>query len=156
MAHEKGPCNPPVVHIFSEIVVDADCERVWQAWEQPEQLQKWWSPGGSIVTSANIHLTPGGMFTVMSQRRGLIFEVSGTVEAASRPRSFVTTWTWTQADPDIAAQETRLSVRFDPVAAGTRVRVEQAGFTTEESSRRNAEGWVRALEGLADHLKLPG
>ena len=90
MAHEKAPCNPPVVHIFSEIVVDADCERVWQAWEQPEQLQKWWSPGGSIVTSANIHLTPGGMFTVMSQRRGLIFEVSGTVEAASRPRSFVT------------------------------------------------------------------
>ncbi len=129
--------------VFTQLVVDADCERVWRAWEEPKQLRGWWSPGGSVVTSASVELTPGGPFMVSSEGRGLVFEVSGTVEAASRPRSFVTTWIWTQGDRDIAGQETRLVVHLDPEDTGTRVTVQQSGFSTEEARRSNAEGWDR-------------
>ena len=66
----------------------------------------------------------------------------------------MTTWIWTQGDPDIAGQETRLVVRLDPEDTGTRVTVRQSGFSTEEARRRNAEGWDRALEGLAEYLTL--
>lgn len=152
--------------VFTQLVVDADCERVWRAWEVPEQLRGWWSPGGSVVTSASVELTPGGSFMVSSKGRGLVFEVRGTVEAAAPPRSFVTTWTWTQGDPDIAGQETRLVVLLDPDDTGTRVTVQQSGFTTRGSSPaampkvgiERWKGWRRtwrSRRSFRQHLREP-
>jgi uncharacterized protein YndB with AHSA1/START domain len=35
---------------------------VWQAWSEPERLQKWWGPKGCTVQVARFEFRPGGFF----------------------------------------------------------------------------------------------
>jgi uncharacterized protein YndB with AHSA1/START domain len=39
---------------------DAPIERVWQLWEDPRQLEKWWGPPTYPATVLDHDLTPGG------------------------------------------------------------------------------------------------
>lgn len=39
---------------------DAPVERVWQVWEDPRQLEKWWGPPSYPATVVDHDLTPGG------------------------------------------------------------------------------------------------
>lgn len=39
---------------------DAPVERVWQVWEDPRQLEKWWGPPTYPATVVDHDLTPGG------------------------------------------------------------------------------------------------
>lgn len=39
---------------------DADVERVWQIWEDPRQLERWWGPPTYPATFVKHEFTPGG------------------------------------------------------------------------------------------------
>ena len=39
---------------------DADVERVWQIWEDPRQLERWWGPPTWPATFVKHEFTPGG------------------------------------------------------------------------------------------------
>jgi uncharacterized protein YndB with AHSA1/START domain len=39
---------------------DASPERVWQVWEDPRQLERWWGPPTWPATFERHHLAPGG------------------------------------------------------------------------------------------------
>ena len=39
---------------------DADVARVWQIWEDPRQLERWWGPPTYPATVTDHDLTPGG------------------------------------------------------------------------------------------------
>lgn len=39
---------------------DADVERVWQIWEDPRQLERWWGPPTWPATFEQFDFTPGG------------------------------------------------------------------------------------------------
>ncbi len=39
---------------------DALVERVWQVWEDPRQLERWWGPPAYPATFERLELTPGG------------------------------------------------------------------------------------------------
>jgi uncharacterized protein YndB with AHSA1/START domain len=58
-----------------------------------------------------------------------------------------------QGDLAIAGQLTTLVVTLTSDLDGTLVSVEHSGFTSDQAERRNAEGWARALEGLAAYLQ---
>jgi uncharacterized protein YndB with AHSA1/START domain len=42
---------------------DAPIERVWQLWENPRQLERWWGPPTYPATVVDHDLTPGGSVT---------------------------------------------------------------------------------------------
>ena len=42
---------------------DATPERVWQMWEDPRMLEKWWGPPGYPATVVDHDLSPGGVVT---------------------------------------------------------------------------------------------
>jgi uncharacterized protein YndB with AHSA1/START domain len=42
---------------------DAPIERVWQMWENPRQLERWWGPPTYPATVVEHDLTPGGTVT---------------------------------------------------------------------------------------------
>lgn len=41
---------------------DAPREKVWRAWTDPAQLEKWWGPKGSTIRVLKFDFRPGGMF----------------------------------------------------------------------------------------------
>lgn len=40
----------------------APIDRVWKAWSDPAQLQRWWGPRGCSVEVASLEFRPGGFF----------------------------------------------------------------------------------------------
>lgn len=40
---------------------DADVKRVWQVWEDPRQLERWWGPPTWPATFEQLDFQPGGM-----------------------------------------------------------------------------------------------
>lgn len=42
---------------------DAPASRVWQLWEDPRQLERWWGPPTYPATFVDHNLTPGGSVT---------------------------------------------------------------------------------------------
>ncbi len=42
--------------------VQAPLERVWSAFTEADQLQKWWGPKGAAIRVMKLDLRPGGMF----------------------------------------------------------------------------------------------
>jgi uncharacterized protein YndB with AHSA1/START domain len=80
----------------------APVERVWQVWEDPRQLERWWGPPGYPATFELLEVKPGGRaayfmtspegdrhhgwwrFTAVDAPRGMTFE-DGFAEADGTP-----------------------------------------------------------------------
>lgn len=41
-------------------VLPAPCARVFQAWREPQALDRWWGPRGSVLTFLTLDFRPGG------------------------------------------------------------------------------------------------
>jgi uncharacterized protein YndB with AHSA1/START domain len=52
--------NPEALSFTLIAEFDADVERVWQVWEDPRQLERWWGPPTWPATFEKHELTPGG------------------------------------------------------------------------------------------------
>jgi uncharacterized protein YndB with AHSA1/START domain len=52
--------NPETLSLTLIAEFDADVERVWQIWEDPRQLERWWGPPGYPATFEKHDFTPGG------------------------------------------------------------------------------------------------
>jgi uncharacterized protein YndB with AHSA1/START domain len=52
--------NPEALSLTLVAEFDADVERVWQVWEDPRQLERWWGPPGYPATFDKHEFTPGG------------------------------------------------------------------------------------------------
>ncbi|OFI37133.1 polyketide cyclase [Arthrobacter sp. SW1] len=52
--------NPEALSLTLVTEFDADVERVWQIWEDPRQLERWWGPPGYPATFEKHEFTPGG------------------------------------------------------------------------------------------------
>lgn len=52
--------NPETLSLTLVTEFDADVERVWQVWEDPRQLERWWGPPGYPATFEKHDFTPGG------------------------------------------------------------------------------------------------
>ena len=52
--------NPETLSFTLVAEFDADVERVWQIWEDPRQLERWWGPPTWPATFSKHEFTPGG------------------------------------------------------------------------------------------------
>ncbi|SAK45419.1 activator of Hsp90 ATPase 1 family protein [Caballeronia hypogeia] len=43
-------------------VFDAPLERVWQAWSEADQINRWWGPAGCTLETHRFEFRPGGFF----------------------------------------------------------------------------------------------
>lgn len=48
--------------VFIEYLFNADIERVFKAWTDPEQLVQWYAPDGCTIRFKSIEVKPGGKF----------------------------------------------------------------------------------------------
>ncbi|MGN7252384.1 SRPBCC family protein [Arthrobacter sp. SAFR-014] len=52
--------NPEALSFTLVAEFDADVKRVWQIWEDPRQLERWWGPPTWPATFSQYEFTPGG------------------------------------------------------------------------------------------------
>jgi uncharacterized protein YndB with AHSA1/START domain len=55
--------NPEALTMTVTAEFDAPVERVWQLWENPRSLERWWGPPTYPATFVDHDLTPGGRVT---------------------------------------------------------------------------------------------
>ena len=73
------------LHVTAEF--DAPIDRVWQMWEDPRRLERWWGPPTYPATFLDHDLTPGGH--VSYYMTGLVVSSSRT---ASRMLRAIRAW----------------------------------------------------------------
>jgi uncharacterized protein YndB with AHSA1/START domain len=73
-------------------VIVASRERVFRHWTDPEQLRRWWGPGGFTCPEAVVDLRPGGTYRlVMQPHEGPMMSVTGTYRDVDPPALLVYT-----------------------------------------------------------------
>lgn len=105
---------------------DAPTARVWQVWQDPRQLERWWGPPTYPATVVGHDLTPGGSVTYfMTGPEGDTHHGWWRVSAVDAPRylEFIDGFADAEGNPnpDMPVTTTRVSLHEE--ADGTRMQV---------------------------------
>ena len=150
-------------------VFDAPRELVWQAFTEPERMQRWWGPKGFTVIASKMDLRPGGIYhygmrapdgstmwgkfvyreIVRPERIVLVNSFSDEVGNITRhPMS--PTWPLKMLSTFLFAEHdgrTTLTIQWSPLDADER---ERATFAGAHPSMQ--QGWTGTLDQLAEYL----
>ena len=145
-----------------ERVFDAPRERVFDAFTQPEHLQKWWGPKMVGIGVAEFEPRPGGkIFLAEHSLDGGVNYIAGTVREIERPSRLVFAIHFANEKRERVSPPARSGlgaawdgeivsdVTFSSEGPRTRVtiRTERSGITAEWSEGARY-GWAEALDKL--------
>ncbi|MEX5234265.1 SRPBCC domain-containing protein [Kocuria arenosa] len=82
-----GPSSPSTFDVEITRVFQAPAQRVWRAWSDPQEIQKWWGPHGFTCPVAEVDLRVGGR-ALVAMRAPAEFGGGDTYS----------TWTFTEVD----------------------------------------------------------
>jgi uncharacterized protein YndB with AHSA1/START domain len=141
------------VSISKEFAVPA--ERLYQAWTSPEELKRWWHPMGNELTSVTNELKEGGavQYQFKTGESEENIKIEGKYETVLPNQQLVYSWIWQLPHQPVGNGDYKLNIRFEPAGNGSRLRVDQENFGSEEAVRPHQEGWEKALEELAAYLE---
>ena len=131
-----------------ERLIPAPPERLFAYWTEPDLLVKWFGPEGFDVPSHDLDIRPGGRWrTTMRTPDGKLRTVSGVYNTIEPPRRLVFTWGWDD-DHGVRGHETEVTVTFEPTPGGTRLKLVQQVFQTNEMRDLHNGGWASSFNKL--------
>lgn len=141
---------------------DAPSTRVWQVWQDPRQLERWWGPPTYPATVVQHDLTPGGGVTYfMTGPEGDTHHGWWRVSVVEAPRYLEFTDGFADADgkpsPDMPVMTIRVSLYEE--SGGTRMQVITVFPTAQAMEQLVAMGMdegMTAAMGQIDGLLLTG
>jgi len=127
-------------------------DAVFDAWTNPEVLQRWWAAGPGWETPlAEVDLRPGGRYrlTMRDPQAGAEHTVGGEYVEVRRPERLTYTWAW-ESEPGAPApaEPSRVTVDFRADGDGTRVEITHSGLASEESRAQHEHGWNACFDNL--------
>lgn len=139
-------------------VVNADRERVFDAWSIPALMQQWLFPAGRAKTSNEFRV--GGTYShdmIMRKDKATCNPDGGTLSANGeityphkgeyleivRPERIVFTWN------SVAVTNTKVTIDLREVDHGTEVTITHELLPNEEQRKSHSEGWTGCLANLA-------
>jgi uncharacterized protein YndB with AHSA1/START domain len=137
-----------------ELVVNrtfqAPIEKVFRAWTDPNELDRWFSPVDDVTVSSSVDLRVGGAYRIqINKNDGTSFITSGTYREIQPPHRLVFTW---NGACEIEANETVVTIEFFSVGDSTQVTLTHQRFSNEEARDRHEHGWTGCLDRLAKIL----
>ena len=138
-----------------ERVFSASPEEVFDAWTNPAVLERWWGPRPTWDSpGCDVDLRVGGRYLLRMRNpdSGTVLEVGGEYRVVERPERLVYTWAWLGDSMPGAGQESLVTVEFRGEGEATRVVLEHAGLSTEESRAAHREGWEGCLSNLRGRM----
>jgi uncharacterized protein YndB with AHSA1/START domain len=146
--------TPEIAALRLERTFAATPEEVFDAWTNPEVLQRWWA-AQPTWTSPGCEVDPrvGGRYRLrMRTDEGRVYAVGGEYREVDRPHRLVYTWCWEGTDGPDPGHVSLVTVEFRPDGAGTTVVLEHGGLTSEESRAGHESGWIGTLDNLARRI----
>lgn len=124
--------------------IPAPRERVFDAWTQAKELNKWSAPS-PMTPKAEVDLRVGGRYRiVMHGPDGVEMCVGGVYRAIERPSKLVYTWRWEESPMG----DSIVTVEFIDRGKATEVLLRHEGLTDPESRARHEHGWQGCLDNL--------
>ena len=125
----------------------ASPERIYEAWTNPEILQKWWGPEGVTIPTLALDVREGGKWitTFHSDQMGERI-VSGQYVTLDPPNRLVFTWGWT--DNGVRGHETEVEIVLVKSADKTLMILTQKIFTEVEHRNNHNFGWGSSFNKL--------
>lgn len=137
---------------------DAPAERVWQLWEDPRLLERWWGPPSWPATFTTHQFIPGGAANYyMTGPDGEEAHGWWKVTAIDPPRrlEFDDGFADAQGDPTAEMGSTHAVVTFDPFTGGTRMTTTSHFESTRQLEQMLAMGMedgIREAMGQIDGI----
>jgi uncharacterized protein YndB with AHSA1/START domain len=130
--------------------IAAPRERVFQAWTDAEQLQRWFFPSvdGDAVPQAEVDLRVGGRYriTMHAPDGNITAMVGGTYHEVHPPEKLVFSWVWEAPEPE--ASETLVTVELHEVQGETEIIVTHEHVLDPTTPQNHTVGWNCSLERL--------
>jgi uncharacterized protein YndB with AHSA1/START domain len=129
----------------------ASPEDVFDAWTNPQVLERWWTVQSSESSPrCEVDLRVGGRYVLrMRDDSGELHVVGGEYREVDRPRRLVYTWRWEGDGGLHPGHVSVVTVEFRADGDVTNVVLEHSGLASEESRTRHGTGWQTVLERLA-------
>ncbi len=123
--------------------------RVFKAWTDPEEIEKWWNLGEEWGSSiAEVDLRVGGHFRIglRSLKNDKVHSVRGVYREVVPPERLV--YTWVVEDPKAAEVETLVTVEFRNRNGSTELVLTHQLLREKDLRDSVSMGWSLVLEGL--------
>lgn len=139
---------------------DADLERVWELWQDPRQLERWWGPPGWPATFERHELRPGGESRYhMTGPDGEKSRGWWRTKEVNAPTQFTFEdgFAGDDGEPSGFLGTTSCTVTLDGVAGRTRMTVVSSFESLEqleEMSRMGMQEGMQAALGQIDDIVL--
>jgi len=130
-------------------IFDAPRDRVFAAWTEPEQLERWWGPGRFTTTRAVVDLRPGGRYELTLEPGAM--QLVGEFREVVAPERLVYTWRWAAGVAD--TRESLVTVEFRDLGARTEVVLVHDSFAGPGPVDMYGAGWASGLGKLRRHLE---
>lgn len=113
---------------------------------QTEHLLKWWGPETIFIADNDLDLSkPGPWYSVMENKEGKTFKVSGEVFNVEPPHKVSFSWAW-HDENDVRGQESRVEFSIAAnKAGGTEFVIIHTELPDDESAANHNQGWTSSL-----------
>jgi len=146
-------------------VFKAPRQRVWQAWTEPEQVMRWWGPGGYTSPSCRIDLRVGGAYVFcMRSPEGQDVWSTGTYREIVPLQRLVCTDSFADEQGNVVRAshygieddfplELQVTVTFEGQNGRTAMTLRHAGFPPGLVAEMTAAGWNESFDKLAQAVR---
>ena len=143
----------PDLDLVLDRTIEADPQRVWEAWTDPEQVKRWFAPAPWRVAECEIDLRPGGTFrTKMAGPNGEEFDGPGCYLEVIEARRLVFTDALTAGYRPAPEAFFTVILTIEPSEEGSRYVVRALHASREQRQKHEEmgfyEGWRKCLDQL--------
>jgi uncharacterized protein YndB with AHSA1/START domain len=130
----------------------ASRERVFRAWTDPKEMDRWFAPDPNSTIKASVDLRVGGAYRIEITNGERVFGAHGVYREIRRPSRLVFTWDAINCGVT-AAKDTLVTVELFEVGEKTQVTLTHQNFADTEARERHEQGWKGCLDRLEVWLK---
>jgi uncharacterized protein YndB with AHSA1/START domain len=156
---QQGQANPGLTLQIRRTFA-APREKVFAAWAEREQLEKWMcrDVAAHVITHHVQDIRTGGRYLmeIHDPAKGETYWGQGEYLEVKPPEKIVFSWAWTKQEADGSrtklnpeSPETRVTVEFFARGDSTEVVLTHAGFHSEKDRQEHDGGWNGCFDVLA-------
>ena len=132
--------------------IQADLSLVFEAWMNPLLVEKWFCPEGMKAQVDEWDSRENGGYRISLIDGDDVYTTTGIFLKILPMESILITYGWENEEEDEARIETQVKVGFKKLNNGTEISLAHLGIDPDEVENHK-EGWISALENLANQLK---